>query len=93
MFEGSLVCGRTVPVEMGVTVMTGEATKVGAGVSVSVLFKVGVSVGVEVDSGRMRVEVGFGRIVGMTNGRGWVYFERSLANKLKFRLLPQIDLA
>ena len=70
-----------------------SARTVGAGVSVAVAVGESVSVGVNVGGGTKRVIVGRAERLGASSSWICVYFESSLANKLKFRLLPQIDLA
>ena len=79
-------------VSEGVNVMVSAST-VGAGVSVAVAVGERVSVGVNVGGGTKRVIVGSPERLGASSSWICVYFESSWENKLKFRLLPQIDLA
>jgi len=79
-------------VGLGVLVSV-TANTVGIGVSVSVAVGGSVSVDVYVESGTEWVALGSGGVVGVSDGRVRVYFENSSANRLKVRLLPQIDLA
>ena len=70
-----------------------SASTVGAGVSVTVAVGERVSVGVKVGGGTKRVIVGIPVRLGAPSSWIWLYFESSWAKRLKFRLLPQIDLA